>query len=415
MLRKALTGFVCLGWASAQQVDVWDLPPLRYSDTASTDRISHLAQQLEAGQVHVEGESPLDKLRFVLRLLEVPESSQVLVFSKTSKQIGKITPLNPRCLFFSPDAYVGYVPGGAIEIIVQDPILGPVFYLIGLEASRGLSIQRDTSDCFSCHGNARTEGVPGLVVRSVFPDASGHPLLSLGTVTVTHETPIPERWGGYYVTGTSSQPHLGNRVFEEEGPVEPMKQELTGLGDRIDVHKYLRPTSDVVALVVLEHQCRVHNLMTAASVGYRRAHFLAKAVNPDADPDVGQAGRVADGAAEKLVDALLFRNEADLGEGLEGDEGFQRDYLAQFPKSSSGDSLADFKLYRRIFKNRCSCMVYSHAFEHLPDRVKGSTIARLKTALSDDDREIAPHLKASEKERIRGILEETLPAWNQGR
>lgn len=399
--------------AFAQRVDVWDLPPLRYSDTPATDRISVIAAKLEAGEIPLPGKRPLEKLRFVLEALQVPESSQVLVFSKTSKQITKINPQNPRSLYFSEEAYVGYVPGGAIEVIVHDAVLGPVFYLIELNGPRGLVIERDSSDCLSCHGNARTEGVPGMVVRSVFPDASGHALLSLGSETVTHETPIEDRWGGYYVTGSSFHPHLGNRIFEEAGPTDPVKQDLDDLRGRIDVRKYPRPTSDVVALVVLEHQCRVHNLLTAAGVNYRRARFLTQAVDPQADPDAGQAGRIADAAAEKLVDAILFRNEADLGEGLEGDRQFQDDYLAQFPKSESGESLADFRLYRRIFKTRCSCMVYSSAFEHLPPRVMEAVIGRLKEALSDDDHEIAPHLKSSEKRRIREILSDTLPAWSR--
>lgn len=415
--RNLSLGIACLamtGVVSAQRMDVWDLPPLRYSDTAATDRVAVMAAKLEAGEIPLRGRSSLEKLRFVLEALEVPVSSQMLVFSTTSKQIDRIGPHNPRSLYFSPDAYVGYVPGGAIEVIVHDAVLGPVFYLIELHEPQGIAIRRDTSDCLSCHGTTRTEGVPGMFVRSVFPDARGHALLGFGSVTVTHETPIEKRWGGYYVTGTSAKPHLGNRVFEEEGSVEPMMQALTDLGGRIDVSAYLRPTSDIVALAVLEHQCQVHNLLTAASVNYGRARFLSEALNPQADPDAGQAGRVADAAAAKVVDVLLFKNEADLGEGIEGDRKFQDDYALQFPKDSSGCSLADFKLYRRIFKYRCSCMVYSSAFDHLPVRVKRAVMARLQTALSDADQEIAPHLKASEKAKIRTILAETLPAWNGG-
>jgi len=413
-LRRWGTAWIGLSMVTAvqaQRTDVWDLPPLRYSDTVATGRVTEIAKRLESGEIPLRGKSPLEKLRFVLEELDVPESSQVLVFSKTSKQIDRIDPQNPRCLFFSENAYVGYVPGGAIEVIVHDAVLGPVFYLIELEGPQGLAIQRDTSDCLSCHGTTRTEGVPGVFVRSVFPDARGQALLALGSVTVTHETPIEERWGGYYVTGGSFHPHLGNRTFDESEPVRPTKQDLTTLEGRINVGKYPRPTSDVVALVVLEHQCRVHNLLTAASVNYQRARFLAELVNPQADPDAGQAGRVADAAAEKVVDALLFKNEADLGEGLEGERAFQDDYLLQFPKSSSGRSLADFKLYRRIFKYRCSCMVYSSAFEHLPSRVKRAVIGRLGEALSDGNEDIAPHLGRSEKKRIRKILSETLPAW----
>lgn len=393
------------------QVDLWDLPPLRYSDTPATDPMATMASKLQSGEIDLEGETPLEKLDFVLRKLEVPKSSQILVFSKTSKQIGKITPRNPRSLFFSENTYVGYVPGGDIEVIAQDPVLGPVFYLINTMHRSGFEVMRDTNECFSCHGTTRTENVQGLLIRSVFPDESGHSLLELGTTTVTHSTPIELRWGGYYVTGESTLPHLGNRTFVDKESTKPELQSLTDVSELIDTGKYLRKTSDVVALVVIEHQCKMHNLMTAASVRYHRARFLSSVIDPGNNPDEGQAGHIADRMAEPIVDELLFKDEADLGDGLEGDESFQRDFEAAYPRTKEGDSLADFKLYRRIFKNRCSYMVYSEAFRAMPPRVKSAVMKRLRLALSDDDEEIAPQLKDSEKERIREILDETLPDW----
>ena len=66
--------------------DLWDLPPLRYSEANSNDPIARLAAELAKGERKVDGTTPLEKLRFVLKLLEIPEESQILVFSKTSKQ-----------------------------------------------------------------------------------------------------------------------------------------------------------------------------------------------------------------------------------------------------------------------------------------------------------------------------------------
>ncbi|MGB6220238.1 hypothetical protein [Haloferula sp.] len=395
------------------RVDLWDMPPLSYSDTPATDALATIAGKLERGEMKLEGGTALEKLAFVLRELKVPESSQILVFSKTSKQIGKITPRNPRSLYFSENTYVGYVPGGEIEVIAQDPVLGPVFYLIDLTDETGFEVMRDTSDCLSCHGTTRTENVPGLLIRSVFPDESGHTLLHLGTTTVTHSTPIEERWGGYFVTGESALPHLGNRVYTDEDSTMPMDQAFGDLSAVIDTRKYLRGTSDVVALVVIEHQCKMHNLMTAASMRYRRAYFLSRVIDPESNPDEGQAGRIADRMSESIVDELLFKDEADLGDGLEGDASFQRHFESAYPRSKSGDSLADFKLYRRIFKNRCSYMVYSEAFRAMPPRVRRAVLERLRSALSGDEEEIAPHLGNSEKERIREILEDTLPEWQE--
>ena len=403
---------------SAAEIDVWDLPPLRYSETAATDVLTKLAASAPPGMVPATGETPLERLRFVLRLLDVPEESQILVFSKTSKQNPLINPGNPRCLFFNENTYVGYVPGGSIEVITHDPVLGAIFHLIrpGNEANT-LSITRETSSCLSCHGTARTESAPGVMVRSLFTDASGQPLFSLGSFQIDHSSPIRERWGGYYVTGQSSLPHLGNRTFEETPdrvfPDKPL--ELESLNGRIDISRYLRPTSDIVALMVLEHQCLVHNALAAASLNYRRMCWLQKSINPEGDPDQGSASRYADEAAARIVKLLLFENEAELGEnGIEGNPAFQDAFLRRYPKTKDGHSLADFHLYKRLFKHRCSYMVYSAAFRSLPERIRQAVTRELLGVLnSQPSPGNHPDLKSSERRRIASILGETLPDWPQ--
>ncbi len=397
--------------------DFWDLPPLRYSETASTDPIAKLAAELAKGERKIEGDTPLDRLRFVLDLLKVPAESQMLVFSKTSKQNPLIHPGNPRCVFFNENSYVGYVPGGAMEVITHDPLLGSVYYLIEAgDKEQPLHITRDTSDCLSCHGTARTESVPGVLVRSVFPDENGQPLLALGTFLTDHTSPIPERWGGYYVTGRSSLPHLGNRTYKEsDGRSLPQEApELTTLAGKIDLAHYLRPTSDIVALMVLEHQCRLHNQLVSAGMNYRRIHWLQKSLDPAADPDAGSAGKHADESARRIVDLLLFENEAELGEnGIEGDPAFQDAFTRRFPKTKDGRSLADFQLNDRIFKHRCSYMIYSKTFESLPPRIKSAVIARLHQVLESDPAEgNHPAIKSSERRKIIAILSETLPGWS---
>ena len=392
---------------AAAHIDFWELAPIRYADTQATDPIAELQRELEAEPMVVL--PALDRLRLVLERLEVPESSQILVFSKTSKQVGLIGPRNPRALYFSDNAYVGYVPGGAIEVIVEDPVLGPVFYLIDGDVRSGLKIVRDNSDCFSCHGTTRTRGVPGVLVRSVFPDVDGQSLGRFGSEAVVTATPVSKRWGGYYVTGRSAHPHFGNQTFEEDQDPQVKQHALDDLKGTVRVENYLRATSDIVSLMILEHQCEVHNLINEATMRYRRAFFLARALDPASDPDTGQAGRLADAAAARLVDALLFKDEADLGDGIEGDEAFQEEFEARFPRTDEGESLADLRLYKRLFKHRCSFMVYSKAFSAMPPRVYEAVLARLELALSGEDGSVAPHLGKSEKERLGAILKKTLP------
>ena len=399
---------------SVPAADLWDLPPLRYSDTPATDPIATLAAELAAGTRTAEGATPLARLRFILRLLDVPPESQILVFSKTSKQNALIHPGHPRAIYFNENAYVGYVPGGLIEVIAHDPVLGVVFYHIDPGAdARPPVIQRDLSDCLSCHGTARTESVPGMLVRSVFPDDTGQPVLPLGSFLTTHRSPIPERWGGYYVTGHSSLPHFGNRTFQESAnrpPASPSPA-LATLAGTIDTAPYLRPTSDIVALLVLEHQCAVHNLFSAAAIQYRRLDWLGKSLNPEADPATGAAGQHADHAAIGIVDALLFKDEAPLGDGgIDGDPAFQDQFTARFPKTPAGHSLADFNLNDRLFKHRCSFMIYSKAFAAMPDRVKTAVFSRLHAALQPAAA-IAPQLKPQERSRIDEILRATVPGY----
>lgn len=397
----------------AVALDIWDLAPIHYSDTEATDSIAKLSADLAAGKREIEGATDVEKLRFVLRLLEIPEESQMLVFSKTSQQNALIRPENPRCLYFNEHSYVGYVPGGDIEIITHDQALGMVFYLVDLgQKDKARMISRDANVCLACHGTQRTESVPGVLVRSVHPDEAGHLLLALGAEHIDYRTPIPHRWGGYYVTGHSSLPHLGNRIYQETDTREETRStpEYRTLADVIDVSKYPRDSSDIISLMVLEHQCRVHNLLAAASMNYRRTYWFKKSLDPQSDPDQGKAGELADEVAVEIVDALLFKDEAPIGDGgVDGDTAFQDAFAKRIPKTKNGDSLAEFQLADRLFKSRCSYMIYSPAFTVLPPRVKSAVLKQLSGILEDETK--FPEMKSPERRRIIEILRETVPGF----
>ena len=392
------------------QVDAWELPPVKYSDTVATDSIARLAAEWERNPASLRGRTPLERVREILAALKIPEASQILVYSKTSKQNALIHPGNPRALYFSLNCYCGYVPGGIVEVAVEDPQVGPVFYHIDVgNPAAPIRVERDTSDCLSCHATGRTENVPGLLVRSVFPDETGNPLLSLGSVTVNSTTPIADRWGGYYVTGRSKLPHLGNRTYAENRSTAPAAFAWDDLHGKIDVTKYPRATSDIVALMVIEHQIQAHNLLTAGTMNYKRALYLARSLDPDAAADAGTPGRIAEDAAGRIVDCFLFVDEAGIGpDGVEGSDAFQREFRATIPQTADGESLADFQLNTRLFKNRCSFMVYSDAYRGLPDAVKSRVTAKLRAILEAPPADDAHgHIKASERRRVLRILEAT--------
>lgn len=415
MKLRSVLGIGCLFAGSGFSQDVWEQPPIRYSETPANDPAGVLGRGFSDGSVKLSGDTPLERMRQVLALLKIPESSQILVFSKTSKQNNLISPWTPRAIYFSENAYAAYVPGGQMEIISHDPVLGPVFQVVDLnEGPVAPVMQRVTGECLSCHGTARTSDVPGVLVRSVFTDADGRPLLGYGSFLVDAATPLSRRWGGYYVTGSSSLPHLGNRQFrKDETPGEraaaPRFETVAG---RVDAGRYPRATSDIVALLVLEHQCQVYNLMTAASYRYRRMSWMSKTFDAASNPDEGTAGKLADDDAKAIVGALLFKDAASLGDGVEGDETFQNAFTARFPKAKDGRSLAEFHLGSKLFANRCSHMIYSEVFRSMPERVKSAVVRRLRELLEGSEKVAGyEHLGKSERDRIAAILLETWPPY----
>jgi hypothetical protein len=249
--------------------------PICYGTAPLHDAIAKLQAQIQAGAVKLEYNPNNGYLASLLKHLNIPVSSQALVFSKTSFQRQKITPSNPRALYFSDELYVGFVhDGDVLEIASIDPQLGAVFYTLDQDKVKRPKIERQTDQCLQCHQSSSTDDIPGLLLRSVYPDAQGNPILSAGTYATTHESPYAERWGGWYVTGTSGrQPHLGNLITDEGDAqrVKPAAANLASLAGRFDTSEYLRGDSDLVALSVLAHQTRLHNLITLANYRARIA------------------------------------------------------------------------------------------------------------------------------------------------
>ena len=344
------------------------------------------------------------------------------MFSKTSLQRGRIRPEQPRALYFSESMYVGWVPGGLIELAAIDPQLGPVFYSFAISRAADGSpptIQRD-SDCLRCHGGTFVRDIPGVFARSVFPDANGEPLLRHGTLVVEDETPFAQRWGGWYVTGyRGTETHRGNArgteredqlVFEAE-PARPDE-----LSTYFETTNYLRPTSDVVALLVFEHQLTVQNALTRAGMMCRKMivyqHGLQKAFKEPVtdEPAFDSVKSVFASAVQDVVDRLLFRNAAPLPSGVVGDRAFQEAFLRRAPRNPAGRSLKDFQLRDRIFEHRCSYMIHSESFHALPAILKVRVLDRLRDALkSRDPKDRYAYLPADEKERIFEIILATLP------
>ncbi len=386
----------------------------------SADPVAKMWERVNNGRLQIDASSRKNWVRSVLQALNVPVESQVLVFSKTSLQNSLISPQTPRSVFYNEESYIGWAQGGMIELIGIDPQHGAQFYTMSYPESKGGQPELATSDqCLSCHESSRTHDVNGMLVRSLYVDAEGQSLLQFGSFLSGHESPISERWGGWYVTGRSgNDQHMGNGITTVDGD-RPVLDRAKGtnvmsLNRFFDTNPYLTNTSDIVSLMVLEHQCVMHNKLTDGAKSSREAmvrqHDLQKAFNePVTDVPQGSAQTVIRSHAEKIVKHLLFCEEYTLQDGgVEGSPAFQDAFRKNSKDTADGRSLKDFQLLNRLFKYRCSYMIYSNAFNALPAQLKNEVYSQLGAVLTgkNQSKDYA-HLGASERQHIREILLET--------
>jgi hypothetical protein len=420
-LFRSIVSFVFwVGACSSWGADEIEQAPIEYSRSRPENRVSELQSRLDSGERQLTFDTQQGYLRELLEALEVPIESQMLVFSKTSLQRERISPRRPRAIYFSDDIYVGFCQRGAVlEVAAVDPKLGAVFYTLDQKEDPAPRLVRQTDNCLICHSSSRTEGVPGYVVRSLFVDRSGQPILSAGSYTVDHSTPLEQRWGGWYVTGEhGSQKHLGNLVVDRQE--DPQKaenedgQNVKELGERADLKNYLTPHSDIVALMVLEHQVLVHNRLAKANFETQRAlHYeadLNRSFGEPAGHRLESTTRRIHAAGDALVEAILLAEETELTSPISGTSGYAEQFSALGPHDARGRSLRDFDLERRLFKFPCSYLVYSPAFDALPQEMRDYVWQRLWSILSAgaEPKKFA-HLSAEDRQAIVEILRDTKP------
>lgn len=359
-----------------------DHPAIRYYDGALNDRVTRLIRDLAAGKRKLEpSANGLGYLPALLEALGVPRDSQSLVFSKTSFQASRISPQNPRAIYFSDDVTVGYVRGSnLLEVAALDPKQGVIFYSFDQEANSPRFDRRDV--CLQCHESKGTLGVPGLLVASVYPDADGMPAFRGAQNITDHRTPFEQRYGGWYVTGThGDMRHLGNAIGHEPDHPEVLDSRgalnLTSLARKFDPTGYLSGLSDLVALMTLEHQTRMTDLII-------RVGWEARMLEHDGLSDAAARARY-DADVESLVTYMLFADEAPLYDDVAGVSAFTETFAARGPRDSRGRSLRDFDLHTRLFKYPLSYMIYSDAFDGMPWQARERIYQRLCEVLTGKD------------------------------
>ena len=371
-----------------------DDEPIRYDAPPFKDPVAQLQQRMDQGQTRLEYSVPGGYLLSVLKQLNVQPSSQTLVFSKTSFQFQHISPANPRALYFNDEVYVGWVRGGdVVEVSAVDPDRGAMFYSLDQrETDKPRFVRRD--ECLQCHASPRTQGVPGHLVRSVYPDAEGLPLLQAGSFQTDHTSPLRERWGGWYVTGThGALRHMGNNWVRDVGRPDQLDMEaganVTRLQGLVKLDHYLRPDSDLVALMVLEHQTKLHNLLTRANwetrIALHQQDDMNRALGQPSDQWFDSTRRRIHSHVEDLLKYMLFTEEARLDAAVAGTSGFQDEFPKTGPRDRRGRSLRDLDLKTRLFRYPCSFLIYSKAFDALPPAARDHLYRRLHDVLTGKD------------------------------
>jgi len=433
LVRLGLTGLAvaagCLALPVRGQIAVrnqgyipYSDAPINYRSQDLTDPVALLEKQIEDGKVTLTYDADQGYLRSILSLLKVPVESQTLVFSKTSFQYPKISPEHPRALYYNDDVYVGKVhQGNAIEIVSFDPKQGAIFYLLDEQKVDKPVIQRAELDCTQCHIAAGTRGVPGVLLRSVYSTSTGTLAPRSPSYITDQESPLKQRWGGWYVSGALGNATMANGIVADgsQGAVpQGGTLQLTSLGRPYDPAAYLAPGSDQVALLVLTHQAQMHNLITLTNYQTRLALYALQKTGVKTDGVALEAlpeatRRQIEKPADQLLHHLLFINETRLG--LDAQQAikasaFAREFAAQGLRDSKGRSLRDFDLHDRIFKFPCSYLIYNAAFDDLPEPAKGYIYHRLLQVLSGRDRSAEfASLAPADRQAILSILLETKP------
>jgi hypothetical protein len=380
-----------------------DDPGINYMSGSLENPIDNLNKRLDAGAVRLTFRGRSGYLRSALEAIGLPVDSQLLVFSPASLQGRRISPANPRAIFFKDDVELGWVrDGDVIEVAAQDARQGIVFYTLPQKEVEAPRFQRATI-CLGCHISGDTSGVPGLLMFSATPESDR---AFASTIFMNQTMPLAKRFGGWYVTGAlTPASHEGNAVAALDG----RSRALTSTEGLYDPDGYLSSSSDIAALMVFAHQAQTVNLMIHAG-------WEARAADPALHPGTPPANEallapLLQAVAEDVVDSLLFIDEARFDGRVQGASGFAERLAAEGPQDSKGRSLRQLALTGRLMRYPCSYLIYSPMFDALPPSMKSLIYQRLWQVLSgaEKDPRYRAALKLADRQAIVEILRDTKP------
>jgi len=302
--------------------------------------------------------------------------------------------------------------------------LGPVFYTLNNQPE-STHFERENSRCLACHDTFSMlgGGVPRFLVMSSFVDANGQMVTNDTSIETTDSTPIAERWAGWYVTGHSgTQAHLGNIIFKPEDVranevvdlPRIQRTNLDTLQGLLDTQPYVTGTSDIVALLVFEHQVGVENLIVRAN--FKSRTLLTRqgeSVDTKTWAELSpKMQRMLRPMMDSIVRALFFVNAAPVSDRITSSSGFDKWFQTRGPHDKSGRSLRQLDLKTRVFTYPLSYMVYSEGLNGLPDFARDYIYHRVHDVLTGADTSADfAHLTPEGRKAALEILTATQPEF----
>ena len=385
----------------------------QYFETTPNDPFSLFKKKVENGDVKLNYNSEKKYLFSLLQELSISPHSQLLVYSTTSLQLSRISPSNPRAIYFSDDIYLGYVPGGQIEIIGVDPTLGAITYIFNLprsESTRHPTIYR-SKRCMNCHASQDIGGAPGLLISSVVPGQGGGSIDSFRKTIPGHGVAFGTRFGGWHITGK----HPFNKTWAnqiggmKEGNIFKIENPP---GKYFSWDKYLTESSDIIPNLLLEHQIGFIN--RCITITYKFRELLSsneKTIDKKNIDDFIQK------ETNSLLNYILFKDEIPLPKNqINLKTQYVSDFESRSIRGTKKANLRKLEITTRLLKLRCSYMIYSNSFKGLPLEFKDYIIEKLHFILSCEESKIPvqySYLEIEEREKIKQILSATLKGFPQ--
>ena len=372
-----------------------------HSQTPQYESFLKYKGHIESGGIPTYlGQSERERLKELLGYLKIPESSQLLVFSTTSLQLSKITPAKPRAIYFNDNLYLGYVPGGKIEVLEVDQKEGILPYIFSLPQSSSISHPKilQSDRCMRCHDSDKTGFTPGLLLESVVPQQGGGTLDRLFTNSAGHQIPYVRRFGGWYLTGINQHPgSWANSLGKfDDGKILRVKTSPNPLNLK---RYYPHPRSEAIAHAVLSHQIGFTNLCI-------RLGFLHESHDQ----------KILEQELENLTSYTLFQEEAPLPNPFRRDTPFTSEFEDSFIDSPSEYNLKKLNLKSRLLEHRCSYMLKSKIFKTLPSEVRKTFFTRLRKAILDPLARLKGervNLESEERNRIHHALSFHFPLYRE--